>query len=157
MTEPLGHLDPKQAKRVAANCNNEAWDILELDNPDLEQIARLVVCAGTAQFHWNTVGTENNKAHANLLLAWALARAGAGPVALQLARVTLSHFEKCSSADWEMAFAHAAVAAGSMASKDKEGFRRHYLKAEAIGKKLTGPEASHFNAAFRTLSAAVAK
>jgi len=136
MTEPLGHLDPKQAKRVAANCNNEAWDILELDNPDLEQIARLVVCAGTAQFHWNTVGTEN---------------------ALQLARVTLSHFEKCSSADWEMAFAHAAVAAGSMASKDKEGFRRHYLKAEAIGKKLTGPEASHFNAAFRTLSAAVAK
>lgn len=157
MTEQLGHLDPKFAKSVAASSNNEAWDILELDNPDLEQVARLVACAGTAQFHWNTVGTENNKAHANLLLAWALARAGAGPVALQLAQLALSHFEEYSSADWEMAFAHAAVAVASNANNDDEGFERHYVQAEAIGKKLDGPEASHFNAAFETLSTAVAK
>lgn len=157
MTEDLGQLDPQHAKRIAATCNNEAWDILELDNPDLGQIARLVACAATAQFHWHLVGTENNKAYADLLMAWALARAGVGAVALPLARETLSHFERSSSADWEMGFAHAAVAAASMAQNDREGFERHYSRADSIGQNLTGPEASHFHAAFRTLSTAMAK
>ena len=137
-------------KQIASKCNDAAWDLIEKTNLEPTDIAQLLTLSATARHHWSEVGTENNIAHADLLFAWALARAGVSEAADNLARTAMSHFEK-SGAAWERAFAHAAVAAACQAGGDTEGFKRHYAKAEQLGAQLSGPDAKYFSAAFATL------
>ena len=135
---------------TAAFCNNEAWSLLETPELDAAQTARLVTLAGAARHHWHEVGTASNVAHADLLFGWALARAGAGDAAIEVARSALEFFDVEGSA-WERAFAEAAMAAACRASGDEEGFSRHYEQAEALGKGLDEDDAVYFQAAFKTL------
>ena len=137
-------------KKIASKCNDSAWDLIEQPNLEPEKIAQLLTLSATARHHWHEVGTKKNVAHADLLFAWALARAGVSKAADHLARVAMSHFEN-SGATWERAFAHAAMAAACKAGGDLDGFECHRAKAEQLGAQLSGPDAKYFNAAFATL------
>ena len=130
-------------KQIASKCNDAAWDLIE--QPNLEP-----TLSATARHHWHEVGTPKNIAHADLLFAWALARAGVSKAAGPLARVAMSHFEK-SGATWERAFAYAAVAAACQADGDTDGFKKQRTKAEQLGAQLSGADAKYFYAAFATL------
>ena len=137
-------------KQIASKCNDAAWDLIEQPNLEPTDIAQLLTLSATARHHWYEVGTTKNVAHADLLFAWALARAGVSKAADLLARVAMSHFEK-NGATWERAFAHAAMAAACQVDGDTDGFKRHRAKAEQLGAQLSGPDAKYFYAAFATL------
>ncbi len=137
-------------KQIASKCNDAAWDLIEHPNLEPTDIAQLLTLSATARHHWHEVGTEANIAHADLLFAWALARAGVAKAADLLARGAMSHFEE-SGATWERAFAHAAMAAACKAGDDMDGFKTHRATAEQLGTQLSGPDAKYFNAAFATL------
>lgn len=137
-------------KREASNCNNAAWSPIEKVDLEPADILRLLALAATARHYWHEVGNPNNIAHADLLLAWAMARAGASGAATDLADTALSYFEEAGEA-WELAFAHAAKAVTCAAEDDIEGLRHHYSKGEELGRKLTDPDAGIFDAAFKTV------
>lgn len=137
-------------RRVASKCNNAAWALIEQPELDAPDIARLLTLAATARHHWREIGDPGNVAHAELLFAWALARAGVAGASVFLADKALTHFEDCG-ATWEQAFAHAAMAAACRAERDIDGFRSHCAKAEALGAALSPQEAEYFHAAFKTV------
>ncbi len=148
--------DPDNAwhRQTAARSNNAAWTLLEqvdLSDPDK---AALVTAAATARHHWYLVGDDGAKAHADLLLGWAMARAGSGGTALNLTKTALDYFETSGAEDWELAFAHAARAAAFWAAEDGEKCRLSCASAEGFGSKLTGDDATYFHAAFRTIDPA---
>ncbi len=138
-------------RKTAATCNNAAWDLLERAELDAAELSELITLAATARFHWNKVGTPGNIAHADLLFAWALARAGSGSAALHLAQQTLAHFNSPESAPWERAFAHAAMAAACDCCGDQSGLQQHRAHAEELGSQLSEKNAAAFQAAFMTL------
>lgn len=136
---------------IASKCNNEAWALIEQPCLDETEVTQLLTLAATARHHWHEVGDQGAIAHADLLFAWALARAGVAGAAVQLADKALSHFED-GGAIWERAFAHAAMAAACRANDDTDGYQRHCSRAEELGAQLSGADASYFHAAFDTVS-----
>lgn len=137
-------------KSIASKCNNAAWALIEQPGLNSTDIAQLLMHAATARHHWHEIGNPGSVAHADLLFAWALARAGVAGASVVLAHEALSHFED-SGAIWEQAFANAAMAAACGADRDTDGFQRHYAKAEELGAELSGPDADYFHSAFKTL------
>jgi hypothetical protein len=138
-------------RRIAAQCNNAAWDLIERPTLETREIAELVRLAATASYHWQRIGTLANIAHADLLFSWAASRAGAGPIAADAASRALSYFTKNASERWELAFAHAAMAIASHCNGDSNGHKCHYEAAKAVGDTLPSKEASIFLAAFRSV------
>ncbi len=138
-------------RSVASKCNDAAWALIEQPGLNSTDIAQLLMLAATARHHWHEIGNPSNVAHADLLFAWALARAGVAGASVVLADKALSYFGESGSI-WEQAFAHAAMAAACGADRDAEGFQRHYSRAEELGAELSGPDADYFHAAFKTVS-----
>ncbi len=138
-------------RQIAVTCNNIAWSLIEKAELGAAEAVELVTLASAARYHWHAEGTARHRAHADLLLGWALARAGAGRPAVSAAGAALSHFEEDGGARWELAFAHAALAAAFQAAGDAEGFARHHEEAAALGQGLDGADATYFRAAFRRI------
>ena len=137
-------IDPKA---VAAECNNAAWGLIEAPELSDAQVAQLVSLAATARLFWRKIGTENQIAHAELLFGWAMARAGS-PAAQHSAELALDGLK--NGADWERAFAHAAMAAAK-AGYDPGAHAAHYATAEQLGATLAEGDAKYFAPAFATV------
>ena len=142
-------------KRLASKCNDSAWSLIEKSNLNSNDITQLLTLSATARHHWHEVGTPSNIAHADLLFAWAMARAGVSGAAVHLANSVLSFFEE-NGADWERAFAYAAMAAACSADGDGNGLQWHYSSAEKIGAGLSESDQSYFLAAFKSVPKPVA-
>jgi hypothetical protein len=140
-------------RRIASRANDAAWALIERPQLDPAETAQLLTLAGTARHHWHEVGTPPNAALADLLFAWAMARAGAGAAALQLATEALGQIDALAGAAWQQAFAHAAMAAACNATGDERGFAQHHAAAARLGATLSGEDATYFHAAFRTIPA----
>ncbi len=138
-------------KGFASGANNVAWDLIETQDLTPGQTAELVELAATARFHWSKVGAASALAHADLLLGWALARAGASAAALHSATQAFSYFEANDAAPWELAFAHAALAQAHWSGGDKAAHADHWTRANTLGDALDEADAKYFRAAFATV------
>lgn len=148
MTESSASTSEMQ-KRIASRCNDAAWDLIEKPDLAATECLALVRFAATASHNWSEIGTPRNIAHADLLLAWALARAGAAAPAVDAGARALSFFTENQSKDWERAFAHAAMAASLHCAGDLDGHRRHYNEAQQLESTLAPGDLKLFQAAFR--------
>lgn len=137
-------------KKETSQCNNGAWALIERPSLGPEDTVQLLTLAATARHYWHAEGSPNNVAHADLLFAWALARAGVSEAAVVMADSVLSYFTD-QGETWELAFAHAAKAAACAARGDRNGLMSHHAKAEELGGTLSGPDAAYFSAAFKTV------
>ena len=138
-------------KRIASRCNDAAWDLIEKPDLAASECLALVRFAGTACHHWSEIGIARNIAHADLLFAWALARAGAAAPAVDAAARALKYFTENETKDWERAFAHAAMAASLHCAGDQEGHRRYYNEAQQLEVTLAPGDLKLFEAAFRNV------
>ena len=136
---------------TAATCNNRAWDLIE--TIELDDVGRmeLVTLATVARYHWNFVGKESNKAAADLLFGWASARAGRAEDALTAARRSLDYFQTQDVLPFEIAIAHAAMAAACLCAQDLRAYEEHYRAAEALMASMKPEGLKIFEASFRTL------
>lgn len=150
MSDREGSSNPETQRQVASECNDAAWTLIERPDLNPKDIAQLLTLAATARHHWHEIGNAGNVAHADLLFAWALARAGVAGASVLLADKALSYFEE-DGAIWEQAFAHAAMAAACRADRDTHGFQRHYSRAQELGAGLSRQDAVYFHAAFKTV------
>lgn len=138
-------------KRIASQCNDAAWALIEKPDLAASECFALVRLAGTASYHWGAIGTAGNIALADLLFSWALARVGAAAPAVDAAGRALRYFTENQSEDWERAFAHAAMATSLHCAGDREGHRRHYNEAQQLESKLAPGDLKLFQAAFRNV------
>ena len=151
MNEPAATSSTALHRGIATQCNNAAWALIEQPDLDAGERTELVRLAATASYHWHVIGTPNNIAHADLLFSWALARADAGPTAVDAARRALLHFTENQSQNWERAFAHAAMAISLHCNGDQDGHRRHYLEAKEFEASLASGDLKLFQAAFQNV------
>ena len=96
--------------------------------------------AHAAAWHWARVGTDLNEARAQMLLGFAHALAGDGPLALRYAMSCFNYFNEHAAPDWEQAFVHATLAAAAHAAGNTALYAEHYAEATRLGDAIAGPE-----------------
>ena len=99
------------------------WDVLDAgelgdNSPDARE--DLLYAAYASAHHWRQVGSPVNRLRAEHLISRAAALAGFGDVALRHARrcLELCEAHREDIADWDLGFAHEALARGLAATGD---------------------------------------
>jgi hypothetical protein len=135
-------LDPATHRTLAIDANNSVWEILgdaadPLSGDEGEEMTRR---AYAAAYHWQrTAGaTAANEARASWLLSRVWVVRGNGSVALDHAQRCLSVCESAGVADFDLAYAHEALARSSACLGDGDRARQHL--AAARGVEVSDPE-----------------
>jgi hypothetical protein len=126
--------------------NNDTWRTIEDESldahiPELDK-ERVLYAAYASAYHWRNVGSEANFARAEHLISRVAARLGESALALRHARRCLELVEANPDVveDWDLAFAHEALARGLAAMGDIPAARVHYELAVEVTRAVTGPQ-----------------
>ncbi|MDD5468266.1 MAG: hypothetical protein PHS96_10700 [Anaerolineales bacterium] len=138
--QPTSEMIQKMGRWFAVECNNRAWDLASKTTRTADEDRELLFNAYAAAHHWRQVGTPLQQARADLLLAHAHALCSHGELAWHYARRCLSFFEANPAEDWDLAFAHAAMALAAAANQDAGLHARHYALAKEYGQAIKDEE-----------------
>ncbi len=115
---------------------NHTWDLMEKTDRAPSDDAQMLHEAHASRYHWGEVGTPVNVSRGE----WQVSRVNAllkfGDAALFHARQC---FETCGSegaADWDLPFAHEALARAYAALGDRQQFAYHHKLARELGSHI---------------------
>lgn len=124
----------------AVETNNRAWNLSERVTLTGDEALEMLTVAHAAAWHWRQVGTEVQRAMADLLIGRVHARLDDGARALPAAERAFAAITGRDAAPWELAFAHAVLADAARAAGDAARHARHHAEARAFGAALEDPE-----------------
>jgi len=130
----------KWQKWFAVSCNNRAWTLVEQPTRTPSESHEMLHAAHAAAWHWTRVGTDLHEARAQMLLGFAHALSGDGPLALRYAMSSFNYFNEHEAPDWEQAFAHATLAIAAHAAGNTPLHAEHYAEANRLGGAIADAE-----------------
>jgi len=133
-------------RRLASQANNRAWDLAESARRNDDENDEMLSAAHAAAFFWNMVGSERNRAHAELLLAHVYGLLGSGDEATRHLAKARPYFATQVLEPSETAISHVVEANVAAARGDTESHNTHYAAAaraidalpDAENRKLLG-------------------
>ena len=138
--KPTQEMIDKWHRWFAVQSNNRTWDLVAKPDRSPEEDREMLAGAYASAFHWAKVGTPIHAARADLALAHAHAALGQGGQSLSHAQRCLSFFEAGQGEDWDLAFAHAAMAYAASVAGDAALHAKHYAAATACGAQIVDAE-----------------
>jgi hypothetical protein len=96
--------------------------------------------AHASRHHWEQVGTPANLARGEWLCSRVYAVLGRGEPALHHARRVLELCEEHGIGDWDLAFAHEALARAHAVAGDRTACEQELARARAAAEDITDPE-----------------
>ncbi len=123
------------------------WFAVEAE-PSGEQREEALLAAYASVYHWGQVGTEENRALGEMLLARVHVLAREPEPALRHAEASFRYFSGRESEPWQMALAHAMMADAAALAGDAEKHRGHYEQARDLGEALGDEDRSVVRATF---------
>ena len=128
--------DPQTHRLLAIDANNSTWEILgkpvaDISTDEAEEMTRR---AYTAAYHWQRAeGTgPANAARADWLLSRVWSVRAQGDIALHHAQRCLDTCTSASLVDFDLAYAHEAMARAYACLGNADESRRHVALAKAI-------------------------
>jgi hypothetical protein len=117
-------------RQLGVDLFNETWRLMRSREDD----ARLVDCAHASAYHWSVAPecTPENRARSEWLLARVYTVVGRPEEALAHAGECLGLCERHEVGDWDLAFAHEALARASRLAGDEQGVALHVEHARAV-------------------------
>ncbi len=149
MSTPPSDDEIKRLHRwFAMRCNDRSWTLSEQSTRTEEDDDELLSTAHTSAFHWRAVGSDVQRAQADLLLSQVHALLGQPDLATRYADRAYAFFSSHESQPWVLAFAEAIKAhAAAVAGREGE-HAAHYARAIAIGGSLGDEDRKLFMATF---------
>jgi hypothetical protein len=147
----------KRHRWFAVECNNRSWTLIERPERTADEDDELLLRAHAAAFHWQAIGTEEQRALADLLLAHTHALIGRPDFASRYAGRAYGFFSAERREPWQRAFAEAAMAHAAAVSGRTLEHAAHYQRAGEIGASLGKEDREIFLATFRTIPAPAAE
>src|SRR5215469_13723295 len=116
-------LTPDTERQVARQLFKRAWELIDCQGRTPEQDRMMLVTACAAYLHWDSVGTEENRAIADWQIAHVASLLGYGDLALSHATSALSRVQAADLPSWLAAsvlegLARAHAAAGNQPERD---------------------------------------
>jgi uncharacterized protein YndB with AHSA1/START domain len=125
-------LDHDLHRALAIDANNATFALLARTDRMAEDDERMVDTAHAAAYHWAKVGTAVNDARADHLCARTYAYVGRAEPALHHARRCLALVEANGMTDFDLAYAHEAMARAFALDGQPDEARRHLAAARAV-------------------------
>jgi len=127
-------------RKLAADLFNGVWALMEIEDRTQAQDDRMLHMAHASRFHWEQVGTPANLARGEWLCSRVYAVLGRGEPALHHARRVLELCEEHDIGDWDLAFAHEALARAHAVAGDRTTSDEALARARAAAEDIADPE-----------------
>ena len=129
-------VDPSAHRSLAIEANNSTWEILSkpTDQISAEEAEEMTRRAYAAAYHWQRAegSTPANSARADWLLSRVWVVRGAGTQAMNYARRCMATCEASSLADFDLAYAHEALARAYACLGQAPEAKQHRDKAAQV-------------------------
>ena len=147
-------MTPEEERQLAVDLFNRTWTLLELPARTPEQGDELIDTAHASAYHWLQVGTAANRARSQWQLSRVYVVLGRPEPALHHAHRCLAWCEANPEAleDWDLPYAHEALARAQALAGDADEARRHADRARELAAGVAGAEdREHLEADLATL------
>jgi DNA-binding transcriptional MerR regulator len=119
-------------RKLAAELFNGVWALMETEDRTPAQDDRMLHMAHASRYHWEQVGTAANLARGEWLCSRVYAVLHRPEPALHHARRVLELCAEHHLDDWDLAFAHEAIARGLALAGDPAGSEAEIRAARAV-------------------------
>lgn len=133
-------LDAAGHRQLAVDLFNHVWTLLEMPDRTPMQDDEMLHAAHASRHHWGVVGTVENLGRGEWQCSRVYAVLGRAEPALWHARRYLALCEEHGIADWDLAFAHEAIARALAAAGDHEGARAEVARARELAADIAEDE-----------------
>jgi hypothetical protein len=128
-------------RQLGVDLFNHVWTLLELPERSREQEDEMVHAAHASRYHWGEVGELKHLARGEWQVSRVYAALGRAEPALHHARRCLELLEAAEDKDdWDVPFAHEALARAHFAAGDGEAAQRHLASARELGAAIADRE-----------------
>lgn len=133
-------LDVATHRQLAADLFNHVWTLLELPDRTPDQDDEMIHAAHASRHHWGVVGTPEHRGRGEWQCSRVYAILGRAEPALWHARRYLALCEEHDIADWDLAFAHEAIARALSVAGDHDGARAEVTRARELATAIAEDE-----------------
>jgi hypothetical protein len=137
MPEPIA---PEQTRQLAVDLFNEVWHLMERDGRTRADDDRMLHAAHASRYHWGEIGRPENLARGEWQISRVYTVLGRGEPALHHAARCLEICTENGIADWDLAYAHEALARAYATSGDHERAVASRRDAERAANGIAGAE-----------------
>jgi len=133
--------DLKVHEKVAKDCFNKTWDLLEKKDRTPEEDNEMIHTVHASRYHWGVLAANGKGTALNLQRGeWQIARVynvlEREEPALYHANLCLKLTKDNEIGDYDLAFAHEAVARASALAGNKKNYEKHLKLAQETGEKI---------------------
>jgi hypothetical protein len=116
----------------AASAFNQAWDQIEKPKRTGDEDAAMLMATFASRYHWEVVGTEENKVVGDWQIAHVASLLGLAPVAMRFARTALDRAVEQGFEGWLLASCHEGMARAHACSGNDAERDRHIRTASRL-------------------------
>ena len=117
MPDPIS---PEQTRQLAVDLFNEVWGLMERDDRSATDDDRMLHAAHASRYHWGEVGRPEHLARGEWQISRVCTVLGRAEPALFHARRCLDVCVEHGLGDWDLAYAHEALARAYQTAGDRE-------------------------------------
>ncbi|NYJ08884.1 MerR family transcriptional regulator [Petropleomorpha daqingensis] len=137
---PDATVPPAESERqLAVDLFNGVWRLMETEDRTPAQDDRMLHMAHASRYHWEQAGTAVNLARGEWQCSRVYAVLGRAEPARHHARRVLEICEANGIGDWDLAFAHEALARAAAVAGDPEAVDRHLADARRAAELIADP------------------
>ena len=133
-TPPIG-----DERKLAADLFNGVWSLMETEDRTRAQDDRMLHMAHASRYHWEQVGNPANLARGEWQCSRVYAVLGRAEPCLHHARRVLEICEEYGIGDWDLAFAHEAIARGHAVAGDRAAAEEAIARARRAADDIADP------------------
>jgi hypothetical protein len=127
-------------RQLGVDLFNFVWTLLEKADRTQDEDDLMVHAAHASAYHWRQVGEPKHFARSEWQCSRVYAVLGRPEPALHHARRCLEWCERGEVADWDVPYAHEALARAYEVAGDAEAAARHLALARELGEAIEDPE-----------------
>jgi hypothetical protein len=116
----------------AASEFNEAWDFIDKQDRSEEDEARMLMAAFASRYHWEMVGTDENRVVGDWQIAHVASLLGLESLSLRFARSALDRAVEQGFEGWRLASCHEGMARAHACSGNDAERDRHIKTARRL-------------------------
>jgi DNA-binding transcriptional MerR regulator len=133
-------VDDATHRQLAVDLFNHVWTLIERDDRTPMQDDEMLHAAHASRHHWGLVGEPANLARGEWQCSRVYAVLGRAEPSLWHARRCLALCEEHGIADWDIAFAHEAIARAHRVAGDHAAAEASLARARELGAAIVDPE-----------------
>lgn len=136
MAEDKQYTETEFHRKMAVDLFNRVWELIEKTDRTAEEGDTMLHAAHASRYHWEQIGTALNLSRGEWQISRVYALLNRAEPALYHARRSLEICERNGIGDFDIAFAHEALARAAAAAQDTPLFVNHYQKAQELGAQI---------------------